>query len=56
MAKLNYDAFFGKVKEVKVKNSYSVSDPDDEELEVTPKDVVDILGFDPKEFAKKYEK
>jgi hypothetical protein len=27
-------------------------DPDDdEELEVTPKSVVDILGFDPKEFS-----
>ena len=31
-------------------------DPDDEELDVSPKDVVDILGFDPKEFStrKKY--
>lgn len=26
-------------------------DPDDEELDVSPKDVVDILGFDPKEFS-----
>lgn len=26
-------------------------DPDDEELDVTPQDVIDILGFDPKEFS-----
>jgi len=25
-------------------------DPDDEELDQTPPDVVDILGFDPREF------
>lgn len=26
-------------------------DPDDEELDVTPADVVAVLGFDPKEFS-----
>jgi hypothetical protein len=26
-------------------------DPDDEELDVTPPDVVEELGFDPKEFS-----
>ena len=26
-------------------------DPDDEELEYTPQSVIDILGFDPKEFS-----
>jgi hypothetical protein len=26
-------------------------DPDDEELEVTPSDVIAILGFDPKELS-----
>lgn len=26
-------------------------DPDDEELEVTPADVIAILGFDPKELS-----
>lgn len=26
-------------------------DPDDEELDVTPQEVIDILGFDPKEFS-----
>jgi hypothetical protein len=27
-------------------------DPDDEELDKTPPDVVELLGFDPKEFSK----
>ncbi len=32
------------------------TDPDDEELEVTPPDVVMLLGFDPKEFSEGPEK
>lgn len=27
------------------------TDPDDEELDETPADVVEVLGFDPKEFS-----
>ena len=26
-------------------------DPDDEEMDVTPPDVIEMLGFDPKEFS-----
>lgn len=29
----------------------SETDPDDEELDETPPDVVEMLGFDPKEFS-----
>ena len=30
-------------------------DPDDQELKATPKDVLDVLGFDPKEFSEQAE-
>ena len=53
MARLDYSAYFGKVKEAKVDKSFTIEDPDDEELEVTPQDVINVLGFDPKEFSEK---
>jgi hypothetical protein len=34
-------------------NRDDIDDPDDEEMGETPKDVIEILGFDPKEFETK---
>lgn len=51
MAKLNYSAYFGKINDAKLDKSFVVEDPDDEELENTPQDVINILGFDPKEIG-----
>jgi hypothetical protein len=36
----------------KVKEVANEKDPDDEELEKTPREVVKVLGFDPKEMKK----
>lgn len=45
---IDYDVHFGRVRMIPVKMSPEI-DPDDEELEQTPEDVIQILGFDPKE-------
>lgn len=50
----NSDVHFGEVDEEEPdwRNELEEeTDPDDEELEYTPQDVIDILGFDPKEFS-----
>lgn len=50
----NSDVHFGEVykEEPDWRNELEEeTDPDDEELEYTPQDVIDILGFDPKEFS-----
>lgn len=50
----NSDVHFGEVDEEEPdwrEELESEIDPDDEELEYTPQDVIDILGFDPKEFS-----
>lgn len=50
MSELDYDVHIGDVEEVEV-NWWEVEDPDpdDEEMDVTPEDVVGMLGFDPLE-------
>ncbi len=55
---MDYDIHFGKVEEGKIvdwrkelENEPDVDD--DEELDVTPPDVIAMLGFDPKEFSDK---
>lgn len=45
------DVYFGKLTPVDWRKSQAESDPDDEELDITPSDVVQLLGFDPKEFS-----
>ena len=50
----NSDVHFGEVDEEEPdwrEELEEETDPDDEELEYTPQDVIDILGFDPKEFS-----
>jgi hypothetical protein len=49
-----HDIYFGGVGEpgVNWRNLPDETDPDDEELEETPADVVLLLGFDPKEFSR----
>lgn len=53
MEELDFDIHFGSVTDKKTdwRKVLAVEEPDDdEELDVTPADVVGILGFDPKEF------
>lgn len=38
---------YGQKKPMDWRNAPDEPDPDDEELPETPKDVIDILGFDP---------
>ena len=58
---IDYDIHFGPVDENKkvdwreaLKDEPDIDD--DEELEVTPPDVIAMLGFDPKEFSEKPKK
>lgn len=44
------EAFFGEVVDTSNWREAPDTDVDDDELEVTPPDVIGILGFDPKEF------
>jgi len=49
---LESDVHFGEIKDRQVdwrSELIDDEDPDDEELETTPADVVAILGFDPKD-------
>jgi len=43
------DVKYGDKEPLKDWRQFEDEDPDDEELEDTPKDVIDILGFDPKD-------
>ena len=47
------DIWFGEVGErgIDWRTLPDEVDPDDEEMEQTPQDVIDLLGFDPKEFS-----
>jgi hypothetical protein len=59
MKDFGFDIHFGVVKEKKddFEEVIEFDEPDDdEELEVTPPDVVGMLGFDPKEFSTKKKK
>jgi hypothetical protein len=49
---LDLDVHFGKIDDdlPDWREELEEDDPDDEELEETPEDVVAVLGFDPKEF------
>jgi hypothetical protein len=53
----SHDVHFGPVSDKKIdwrKALTNDNEPDDdEELEVTPPEVIGMLGFDPKEFSKK---
>lgn len=54
MKELDYDIHFGPVaeKETEWTDLVGEDEPDDdEELDVTPPDVIGMLGFDPKEFS-----
>ncbi len=53
MTELDFDVHFGPVNDKKInwRDVLTTDEPDDdEELDVTPEDVVGMLGFDPKEF------
>ena len=47
------DVYFGEVlaNEEEWRDRPGEMDPDDEEMDVSPEDVVGMLGFDPKEFS-----
>ena len=49
------DVHFGEFNDVSVnwrEMGFLDDDPDDEELETSPEDVVAVLGFDPKELSR----
>jgi len=46
---LDFDVHFGAFEPVDWRKVEPPPDPDDEELDETPEDVVRMLGFDPKE-------
>ena len=51
---MDFDIHFGEISDKKTawRDVLITEEPDDDvELEVTPKDVIGILGFDPKEFS-----
>lgn len=51
---IGYDVHYGPVSEKKPdwRKTLKAEPPDDDkELAETPKDVLDVLGFDPKEFS-----
>ena len=52
------EVYFGTAKELRLPElpDDPEPDPDDELLEVTPEDVVDMLGFDPLELLEESEK
>lgn len=49
MPGVDADVYFGSLDDVADWDVDDDEDPDDEELETTPADVVALLGFDPKE-------
>lgn len=54
MTELDFDVHFGPVNDKKInwRDVLTADEPDDdEELDVTPDDVIGLLGFDPKEFS-----
>lgn len=59
MKSRDYDIWFGPIKRDPDALTWwrgeDDDDPDDEELDETPEDVIAILGFDPKELEKKYD-
>jgi len=58
MSELDFDVHFGPVSNKKInwRDVLTADEPDDdEELDVTPDDVIGLLGFDPKEFSEEVQ-